>query len=57
MYHGPGETQKDWPNPELKPEPLMTRTAYGHATLMELEGDPAVQRYYEYQAQKMSELE
>jgi hypothetical protein len=57
VYHSPGETQKDWPNPELKPEPLMTRTAYGHATLMELEGDPAVQRYYEYQAQKMSELE
>ena len=55
-YYGSGETQ-DWPNPELKPQPLMTRTAYGHATLMELEGDPAMQRYYEYQAQKMSELE
>lgn len=49
--------EKDWPSAELKPEPLYTRTSHGHATLMELEGDPAVQRYYEYQAQRMSELE
>ena len=55
-YYRSIEAQKEWPNPELKPPPLMTRTAHGHAVLMELEGDMA-QRYYEYQASKTTEPE
>jgi hypothetical protein len=55
-YYRSIEAQRDWPNPELKPQPLMTRTAHGHAVLTELEGDMA-QRYYEYQASRATGTE
>ena len=44
-----------WPDPDMKPKPLMTRTPHGHAVVMELEGDMARQ-YYEYQAQRAAEM-
>jgi hypothetical protein len=49
--------QMDKSDPEMIPQPLMTRTSHGHATPMELEGDSGAKRYYEYQAQRMAEME
>lgn len=48
-------SHQDWPNQELKPQPLFH--ARPQSILMELDGDPVMaQHYYEYQAQR-AELE